>query len=412
MQFDVVIVGAGAVGTALACALAKHAPALSIAVVEGDAAEPIDYVATNSEPQKTRFDPKVVALSPRTVRFLQELGVWDAVKALRVSAYRRMYVWDALSTGAIEFDAADVHTDSLGYIVEGSVLLRCLRQEIHAKPNVHWFAPCTVSALLDMPAPWLHRLTLSDARSLDARLVVAADGGSSMMRELAGIHTREWDCQQTAIVATVRTEQSHEQTAWQCFTPEGPIAFLPLSDRTGEAPEEHYCSIVWSLNNEVVDERLGLPDAEFCKAVERAFEARLGRVLSTDTRFAHPLRQRHAVDYYRPGLALVGDAAHTVHPLAGQGMNLGFYDVQVLVEEVRQAVRRGYSVSEELLLRRYQRQRKLHNLGVMTGMEAFKRLFGTAAPWAVSARSLGLNWTNRQRWLKRYFVEAAAGNVY
>ncbi len=405
MQFDVVIVGAGAVGTALACALSQIAPSLTLALIEAEAAEPAHFAGV-------RYDPRVVAISPRTARFLQALGVWDSMLAERICPYREMYVWDALSSGSIEFDAADIHAESLGYIAENSVLLRSLRQQARRNPKLQWIAPAAVTAMADMPEPWRQRLSLSDGRRVDARLVVAADGGSSMMRALAGIRTREWDYQQTAIVTTVRTELSHRQTAWQCFTPEGPVAFLPLSDPAGGVAESCYCSIVWSLNDDVVGDRLALDDAAFCRVLERAFETRLGRVLEAEQRFGHPLRQRHAVDYYRPGLALIGDAAHTIHPLAGQGMNLGFYDVQVLAQEMQRAVQRGYSVGEELLLRRYQRQRKVHNLGIMTGMEAFKRLFGTAAPWAITARSLGLNWTNRQRWLKRYFVEAAAGNVY
>ncbi len=405
MQFDVVIVGAGAIGTALACALGRYVPSLTVAIIEAEVAEPATFTST-------LYDPRVVAISPRTAHFLQGLGVWEAVLAERICPYRRMVVWDALSSGAIEFDAADVHGESLGYIAENSVLLRSLRQQARRNPNLQWLAPCVVTGMVDRPEPWRQRLSLSDGRSMDARLVVAADGGGSMMRELAGIRTREWDYQQTAIVTTVRTELSHEQTAWQCFTPEGPLALLPLADPAGGVVHGHYCSIVWSLDDSVVNDRLALDDAAFCQSLERAFEARLGRVVETAQRFGYPLRQRHAVEYFRAGLALAGDAAHTIHPLAGQGMNLGFYDVQILVEELQRAAKRGYSVGEEMLLRRYQRQRKVHNLSVMTGMETFKRLFGTAAPWAITARSLGLNWTNRQRWLKRYFVEAAAGNVY
>lgn len=403
--FDIAIVGAGVIGTTMACDLVRRLPHLRIALIEASPQSPAPI-------SPDRFDLRVAALSPKTVHYLQALNLWTVIEQQRACAYRSMVVWDGESTGAIDFHAADIHAEALGYIVENNVLLHTLYQYLDQKSAVQWFRGCrlvSIGGREEDSAPLV--LTLETGEQLSAELLVAADGAHSSVRQLGGFATREWDYGQTAIITTVQTEFSHQHTAWQCFTAHGALAFLPLPDREVEGQARHYCSIVWSLNDDVVADYMACTPPEFCRRLELAFEQRLGQVLEIDERCSIPLRQRHARSYFRPRIALVGDAAHTVHPLAGQGMNLGLYDAMVLAEEIRRAVDRGYSFGEPALLKRYERRRKGHNLAAMAGMEVFKRLFGSRAPSVVALRSAGLNWTGQQAWLKRYFIEAAAGEA-
>ena len=205
--------------------------------------------------------------------------------------------------------------------------------------------------------------------------------------------------------AFVQTAEDHQATAWQRFLPTGPLAMLPLP---GDG-QRHYCSIVWSLQDSLVDELLGLEEVAFCAQLQRAIEGRLGRVVASSPRFAFPLRQRHAVDYVKPGIALVGDAAHTIHPLAGQGINLGLQDVAVLAQEVLAGHERGVSPGQLELLRRYQRRRKGENLLMMAAMDGFKRLFEQQALPLRWLRNVGMRGVNQMGPLKQQLMRHAMG---
>jgi 2-octaprenylphenol hydroxylase len=248
-------------------------------------------------------------------------------------------------------------------------------------------------------------VVLEDGDSLQASLVVAADGAESKVRGMMGFHTREWDYHHRAIVATVQVERPHRETAWQRFLPSGPLAFLPLPG----APGQHCCSIVWSLRDELVDPLLALDDTAFCAALTQAFEGRLGDVLASSPRYAFPLRQRHAVDYVQSGVALVADAAHTIHPLAGQGINLGLQDVAVLAEEILGGWQRGTAPGQLELLRRYQRRRKGENLLMMTAMEGFKRLFEQQSLPVRWLRNAGMRGVGQLGPLKQQLIRRAMG---
>jgi len=235
--------------------------------------------------------------------------------------------------------------------------------------------------------------------------LVAADGAMSRIRTLLGFETREWDYGHSAIVATVELERGHQNTAWQRFLPTGPLAFLPLPGEGGR----HYCSIVWSVSEHLLDGLLALEAQDFCAELERAFERRLGKVLACSDRFGFPLRQRHALDYVQAGVALVADAAHTIHPLAGQGINLGLADVAVLAQEILSGHERGASPGQLQLLKRYQRKRKSENLTMMAAMDGFKVLFEQPALPIRLLRNAGMRTVSQLGPLKAQLMHRAMG---
>lgn len=404
-QADIVIVGAGIVGATLACLL-QEVKALKIVLV--DAA--VHVAQFNPE----QFDPRVVALSQSSIDILADAGVWPKIKNTRVCPYKKMHVWDGDGTGNIDFDAAENHLAQLGFICENSVVVSSLSERL-VNSAVEVIRGETLLAIHEIDEPKeqktearAKRLRFESGLEIEAQLVIGADGAQSKLRELAGISTKEWSYHHNAIVATIETEISHQFCAWQRFSDIGPLAFLPLS-KTGV--DSNMVSIVWSLDTEQAEKMMALDDNQFCLQLTQHSEAKLGRVLNTDRRHSIPLKQRFASTYIQPGLCLVGDAAHTIHPLAGQGVNLGLYDVKVLAAELIRACKRHIPVTEMATLRRYERKRQPHNLLTMATMEAFKRGFQSdniALRWA---RNAGLNTVNQHYFLKQAFSQIASGNI-
>lgn len=398
-DFDILIVGGGMAGAALACALGAADTGWRIGLVEQ--APPQDTDMGPVDDSLLGFELRVSALSLASQYFLDRLGVWRDIQARRASPYTGMYVWDAEGTGHIEFQAADLYEPALGHIVENRVTQTALWRRLRQLP----VEPLADRVLAWQPLERGSQVILGDGRTLRARLVVAADGADSPLRRMAGIGTREWDYQQMAIVATVATEQSHQRIAWQRFLDTGPLAFLPLRGRDGA----QFSSIVWSTTPEAAQRLLALDDAAFRQELGLAFEHRLGSVTGVSRRAAFPLRQRHAKTYVRPGLALVADAAHTIHPLAGQGINLGLLDVAVLADELLRARERELAIDDLAVLGRYQRRRMGHNLGMMAVMEGFKQLFGADALPLRWMRNTGMRLLNGHGLLKNRIVAQAMG---
>ncbi|MEO4048573.1 2-octaprenyl-3-methyl-6-methoxy-1,4-benzoquinol hydroxylase [Pseudomonas sp. CAU 1711] len=396
MQADLIIVGAGMVGSALALAL-EHS-GLEVLVVDGSSLSVKPFDAQGA------FEPRVSALSAASQRILERLGVWQGIAARRASPYRDMRVWDGSGTGSVHFSAASVHAESLGHIVENRVVQDALLDRLHDS-RIGLLGSARLEQLRRSGDGWL--LTLVDGRELRAPLLVAADGANSAVRRLAGCATREWDYLHHAIVTSVRCERPHQETAWQRFTDDGPLAFLPL--RRGE--DQHWCSIVWSTLPGEAERLMALGDEAFRHELGKAFEWRLGQVTQVDPRLCIPLRQRHAKRYVESGLALIGDAAHSIHPLAGQGVNLGFLDAAVLAEVLLHAIERGEQPGDVRVLSRYERRRMPHNLAMMAAMEGFQRLF-QADPLPVRLlRNSGLNWVDELPDAKALFVRRALGLV-
>ncbi len=393
---DVLVVGAGLVGAAFAAWLGQADPDLRVVVLE---ARPFDEHFDGD-----RFDPRVVALNEASRRMLEQAGAWSGIAGRRISPYRGMAVWEADGTGRVTFDAEELGREDIGHIVENSVIVAELLALIDALTNVRLHCPARVADL--QAGPDGARVTLEDGRTLAAPLLVAADGARSRTRELAGFVTREWDYGQHAIITTIRTAESHGGIARQRFSERGPLALLPLR---GDDGDSHWISIVWSQEQACAEALMALDDNAFASALSRESEYCLGEVLQVDRRYCVPLRQRHAVDYARPGVVLIGDAAHTIHPLAGQGVNLGFQDAEVLGEEILRARRRGVPAGHTAVLNRYQRRRKADNLAMMAAMEGFKRLFAADQPAVRLVRNRGLSLFDSLPAVKRAVMRRAMG---
>jgi 2-octaprenylphenol hydroxylase len=399
-RFDIVVVGAGIAGSALAAALSGKG--LAIALVE---AQSLQRPELPAERDLQHFDPRVSAITPRSRRLLEDLGAWEAIAGYRQCAYRHMTVWDAEGTGGIEFDCADVNAPALGHIVENRAIVSALLGCISESVDITTFADSRLQDCSHDQAASVTRVQLENGAVLEADLLVAADGAMSRVRDMLQFTTREWDYGHRAIVTTAQVEHSHQETCWQRFLTSGPLAFLPLP---GEG-DHHYCSIVWSVQDDLSEHLMGLDDDAFSAELEGAIEGRLGSVLGCSRRFAFPLRQRHAVDYVQAGVALVADAAHTIHPLAGQGINLGLQDVAVLAEEILAGHARGLSPGQLALLRRYQRRRKGENLLMMAAMDGFKALFEQQALPLRWLRNAGMRSVGQMGPLKQQLIRRAMG---
>ncbi|MFU1552726.1 FAD-dependent 2-octaprenylphenol hydroxylase [Aeromonas sp. A04] len=391
---DVVIVGGGMVGLGLAAALKQSG--LKIAIVEGQLPDP----ELGDAP-----DNRVSALSLASQRILQQVGAWAGIEARRLQPYEKMQVWEQDSFGQIGFDAASLRQGALGHIVENRVIQLALLEAILVgnagdADNIQLLSPARAASLQSGEAGSL--LLLDDGRALSAKLVVAADGAHSWVRRQADIPLTSWDYGHHALVATVRCAEPHEAVARQIFTPDGPLAFLPLW-------QPDLCSIVWSVPASRAEALCACDDERFNRQLTTAFDGRLGLCKVEGARSAIPLTARYARDFARERLVLVGDAAHTIHPLAGQGVNLGLLDAAALAEQIVQTHRAGGDIGLLANLRSYERWRKSEAARMLAAMEGLKRLFSGANPLKKLVRGVGLCAFDALAPLKQGVIRAAMG---
>lgn len=398
-HYDIIIVGGGMVGNALACALdsALHDNCLSVALIETNAPQ------TNWP--RDSFDLRVSAITHASQHFLDGLGVWQAINNERATAYHQMHVWDAGGNGSIHFDCADIGEANLGHIIENRVINKALSEHANNIKNLDIYCPATPTQLLldDHGA----KLEIDNGGTLRADLLVGSDGGQSWVRQQTGISVSTRDYQQTAVVANVTTELSHQHTAWQRFLPTGPLAFLPLSD--GMSDSTNISSIVWSTTPAEAERLCALDEGRFNQELAVAFEEKLGKITTSGPRASFPIKGQHASHYVKPHLALIGDAAHTIHPLAGQGVNLGFADAQCLAETILTAHATRKNIGSLKSLRRYERSRRGDNLLMLEAMGVLKQLFSNNTPGLRELRNAGLNLTDRIAPLKHLFMSKALG---
>ncbi|MFP1732569.1 FAD-dependent 2-octaprenylphenol hydroxylase [Lonsdalea quercina] len=389
-SFDVVIAGGGMVGLALACGL--QGSGLSIAVLEK---QPV-----NAPSSLRGLAPRVSAINAASEQLLRKLGVWQTIAAQRISPYNAMSVWDRDSFGSISFNGEETGFSHLGHIIENDVIQQSLWQHAERARDVTLIAPAALKQVA-----WGENeafITLEDGSMLTARLVVGADGAHSWLRQHAEIPLTFWDYGHHALVANIRTQRPHESVARQVFHGDGMLAFLPLSD-------PHLCSIVWSLPPERAQSLLEAPATTFNSQVAAEFDMRLGLCELESERQSFPLTARYARSFAAHRLVLMGDAAHTIHPLAGQGVNLGFMDVAELIAELKRLQAQGKDIGQYLYLRRYERRRKHSAAMMLASMQGFRDLFAGSHPAKKLLRDVGLKLADTLPGIKPTLVRQAMG---
>lgn len=387
-MFDVVIVGGGMVGAAVACSLGGSS--LKVALIESSPPEPF------SEDQP--HDLRVSALSIASKTILDTVGAWQGVETRRSCPFRRMRVWE--TAGDTEFCSDDIGQPALGYIVENRVTQLALLERLQDFANVERIFQVPVKTIdyrPDRPTD----LELADGRLLSAKVLVAADGGQSRVRQTVGLGVTSWDYKQHALVIYIETAYGQQDITWQRFVPTGPQAFLPL---TGP-----YGSIVWYHSPDEIRRLKALSDEALLKELVAAFPDCLGKVNKVLGRASFPLKRQHAQDYVKTGVVLVGDAAHMINPLAGQGVNIGLLDAAALAEVLIEAHGKGHDIRDLSVLKRYEAVRKNENLKMMTVMDAFYRVFSNRLLPLKFIRNLGLGLAERIIPAKTKVMRAAMG---
>ena len=391
MDSEITVVGAGVVGSSLACLLSKQ----GIKVTLLDRGSPL------SLSKSSILQDRTLALNLSSINLFKELNIWHELKK-QTTPFERMFVWDSKGSSPLEFLAEEIKKKELGYIISNNTILKSLNKLIQDSPKITLKQQTELSGI-DIKENEICISFLGGER-ISSKLIIGADGINSTLRKKAKIKTRTWSYDQRAFVAGLKTEKFHEYTAWQLFTPTGPIALLPF-----DLMEGSNISLVWSAEIDYAEKLQKLTQKEFVKELEEKTEQILGKIdLKTDIR-SFPLNQLHAKSYFSERIALVGDSAHSFHPLAGQGLNIGLSDVTSLSAVLIKARRSGLDIGSKRTLKDYERSRKIPNLTMAALMELFKEGFETSDPWVKLARNFAFNMATKNSTLKKRVIKEAAG---
>ena len=391
MDSEITIVGAGIVGSSLACLLSKQGIKVTL----------IDRGSPLSIPKSSKLPDRTLALNLSSIDLFKEMNIWNELNK-QSTPFTRMFVWDSKGSSPLEFLAEEIKKKELGYVISNNTILKSLNKYIQDSPEI------TLRQQTELSGINVNEKEVSisflGGEKINSELIVGADGINSTLRKKAKIKTRTWSYDQRAFVAELKTEKFHDYTAWQIFTPKGPIALLPF-----DLIEGSNISLVWSAEIDYAEKLQKLTKKEFVKELEEKTEQILGKIdLKTEIR-SFPLNQLHAKNYFSERIALVGDSAHSFHPLAGQGLNIGLSDVTSLSDVLIKARRRGVDIGSKRTLKDYERSRKIPNLTMTAMMELFKEGFATSDPWVKLARNFAFNVTTKSSALKKRVIKEAAG---
>ncbi len=391
MDFEVVVIGAGVVGSSLALSLAKEG--VDVCLIDKGTPEIKEDISRG----------RTAALNLASQNILEKLGVKRGIQNY-LTPFKNIYVWDSEGTSSLEFSSDEIGQPKLGDVVTNNAILSSIFLLLPNHKNLRFLSGDRLKTL--DPQEESIKVCTEGGENISCKLVVGADGGLSSVRELSSINIRTWSYDQKALIANLKAEKSHSNTAYQVFTKNGPIALLPM-----QKDDEESLSLVWSADIDYAERLLDLDIPSFLNELERKTESVLGKLSLDGEMSSYPLHQLHAKDYYAQRVVLIGDAAHSMHPLAGQGLNLGLGDVEELASRILRSRRHGEDVGNDKMLSDYSKARKSINLRMMGFMEVFKQGFGSTNPWVRLGRNMAFGATQKAPELRKRFIKEAAGII-
>ena len=391
MDFEVVVIGAGVVGSSLALSLAKEG--VDVCLIDKGTPEIKEDISRG----------RTAALNLASQNILEKLGVKRGIQNY-LTPFKNIYVWDSDGTSSLEFSSDEIGQPKLGDVVTNNAILSSIFLLLPNHKNLRFLSGDKLKTL--DPQEESIKVRTEGGENISCKLVVGADGGLSSVRELSSINIRTWSYDQKALIANLKAEKSHSNTAYQVFTKNGPIALLPM-----QKDDKESLSLVWSADIDYAERLLDLDIPSFLNELERKTESVLGKLSLDGEMSSYPLHQLHAKDYYAQRVVLIGDAAHSMHPLAGQGLNLGLGDVEELASRILRSRRHGEDVGNDKMLSDYSKARKSINLRMMGFMEVFKKGFGSTNPWVRLGRNMAFGATQKAPELRKRFIKEAAGII-
>ena len=391
MDTEVTIIGAGVTGMTMAALLIKS----NISVSLVDKRKELDF----SEDEL--FSGRTAALNLFSRNIFEDLNLWEEMSSY-ATPFKEIRVWDASGSSKVKFEASEFNLQDLGSVISNNALSKLLSNSNKINPKFSFFGDSTLDSINETTNGI--KIVLKEGKSLRSKLLIGADGGLSSVRNMTGIKIKSWSYNQKACVATLLTEKRHRNIARQVFTPSGPIALLPFNDKS-----INRVSLVWSIDNKSVDEIAALSRKDFSLLLESKVEGVLGKLSVVDEINYFPLNQLHVEKYFIGRVVVIGDAAHTIHPLAGQGLNLGIADAEALSRNLIIAKRQAKDLSSFKVLQMFNDERFMANMKMVGLMEIFKRGFQAKNPWIKLARNLVFNKTNQMDFLKKKFIKEATG---